>query len=76
MCSQVVVLIELGNEFSCKISLNAAFSSMRLGWEVCLYRRFRMQYLLPPPVVYLFIGSLRPLREGSLFLEVWFFSKS
>ena len=28
-------------------------------------------YIFPNPVVYLFIGSLRPLRRGSCFLEVF-----
>ena len=42
-------------EFPCKISLTAAFSSMRIwGWQVCHYKSFRMLcilYLFPPPVV-------------------------
>ena len=45
------------NEFSCKISLAAAFCSMRIwGWEVCHYKSFRMLcilYLFPPPEVYI-----------------------
>ena len=57
-------------------SLTAAFCSMRIwGRQVCHYKSFRMLcilYLFPPPVVYLFIGSLRPLRRGSSFLEVFF----
>ena len=66
-------------EFSGKISLIAAFSGMRIwGWQVCHYKSFRMLcilYLFPPPVVYLFIGSLHPLRRGSSFLEVFSFLK-
>ena len=39
--------------------------------KVFSFRMLCILYLFSPPVVYLFIGSLRPLRRGSSFLEVF-----
>ena len=71
--TDIFVLVAIGKNSLAKSVLLWLSLVCAWGRQVCHYRSFRMLctlYLFPLPMVYLFIGSLRPSRRGSSFLEV------